>query len=79
MKKNTIWVVRALTAIELGKLVWMDFKTFKIARTADDWICDYCRKNSYSIMDFNLVRRGGINHVGRRKHQGSEQHFPLLG
>lgn len=35
MKKNTIWVVRALTAIELGKLVWMDFKTFKIARTAD--------------------------------------------
>ena len=57
MKKNTIWVVSALTAIEPGKLVWMDFKTFKIARTADDWICDYCRKNSYSIMDFNLVRR----------------------
>ena len=43
MKKNTIWVVRALTAIEPGKLVWMDFKTFKNARTADDWICDYCR------------------------------------
>ena len=57
MKKNTIWVVRALTAIEPGKLVWMDFKTFKSARTADDWICDYCRTNGYSITDFNLVRR----------------------
>ena len=48
---------RALTAIEPGKLVWMDFKTFKNARIADDWICDYCRKNGYSITDFNLVRR----------------------
>ena len=57
MKKNTIWVVRALTAIESGKLVWMDFKTFKNAGTADDWMYDYCRKNGYSIMDFNLVRR----------------------
>ena len=57
MKKNTIWVVRALTAIEPGKLVWMDFRTFKNAGTADDWICDYCRKNGSSITDFNLVRR----------------------
>ena len=57
MKKNTIWVVSALTAIEPGKLVWMDFKTFKSAIAADDWICDYCRKNGYSIADFNLVRR----------------------
>ena len=47
MKKNTIWVVRALTAIELGKLVWMDFKTFKNARTADDWISGYAN-NVYS-------------------------------
>ena len=57
MKKNTIWVVSALTAIEPGKLVWMDFKTFKSAIAADDWICDYCRKNGYSITDFNLVAR----------------------
>ena len=57
MKKNTIWIVRALTAIEPGKLVWMDFKTFKNAGTADDWVCNYCRKNGYSITDFNLVRR----------------------
>lgn len=52
MKKNTIWVVSALTAIEPGKLVWMDFKTFKSAIAADDWICDYCRKNGYSITGF---------------------------
>lgn len=57
MKKNTIWVVKALTAIEPGKLVWMDFRTFKNAKTADDWICDYCRKNGCSITDFNLVAR----------------------
>lgn len=30
MKKNTIWVVRALTAIEPGKLVWMDFKLSRV-------------------------------------------------
>lgn len=36
MKKNTIWVVSALTAIEPGKLVWMDFKTFKSAIATDD-------------------------------------------
>lgn len=57
MKKNTIWVVRALTASEPGKLVWMDFKTFKNAKNADDWVCDHCRKNGCSITDFNLVRR----------------------
>ena len=44
MKKNTTWVVRA-------------FKAFKNAKNADDWVCDYCRKNGYSITDFNLVRR----------------------
>lgn len=33
------------------------FQTFKSARIADGWICDYCRKNGYSITDFNLVRR----------------------
>ena len=57
MKKNTIWVVRTLTAIEPGKLIWMDFKTFKNAKTADDWVCDYRRKNGCSVTDFNLVRR----------------------
>nr|DAT75099.1 MAG TPA: hypothetical protein [Caudoviricetes sp.] len=28
---------------------------------------------------FQPGKKGGINHVGRRQHQGSEQHFPLLG
>lgn len=68
MKKNTIWVVRALTAIEPGKLVWMDFKTFKNAGTADDWICDYCRKEWLQHYRFQPGKKGGINHVGRRKH-----------
>lgn len=57
MKKNTTWVVRALTAIEPGKLVWVDFKTFRSARTADDWLCNYCKKNGCSITDFNLAAR----------------------
>lgn len=57
MKKNTVWVVRALTAIKPGKLAWTDFKTFKNAEDADNWLCDFYRENGYSIADFNIVKR----------------------
>jgi hypothetical protein len=55
--KKTKWIVKALTAERPGKLVWMEIKEFDNPADADNWLCDYVRKNGYSITDFNIVRR----------------------
>ena len=57
MKKNTIWMVKALMAEELGRLVWKDFKASTNAAEADEWLCGFVKENGYSITDFNIVRR----------------------
>lgn len=54
-KTNTIWVVR----VNQGLAGWKDFKTFKSAATADNWLCEFCRSHGYSMTDFNLVKREG--------------------
>ena len=59
MAKKTNWVVRALTAIEPGKLAWEDLKVFNNPGDADNWLSNYCRENGCSITDFNIVRREG--------------------
>ena len=50
------WKVKALTAEKTGKLVWKTIKEFDSSAKADNWLCDYVRKNGYSITDFNIVR-----------------------
>ena len=57
MKKNTIWMVKALTAEKPGRLVWKDFKAFTSAAEADNWLCGFVKAIGYSITDFNIVRR----------------------
>ncbi|MCR0459309.1 hypothetical protein MKD03_12205 [[Clostridium] innocuum] len=52
-KKRTIWVVR----VNRGLDGWQDMKTFINAAEADNWLCDFVRKNGYWMNDFNLVRR----------------------
>ena len=51
MKKNTIWVVSALTAIEPGKLVWMDFKNLQEC-------------NSRRRLDLRLLQKERLQHYG---------------
>lgn len=52
MKITTKWIVRAYTGWKTG---WVDFKEFTNPADADNWLCDYCRKNHYDITDFNIV------------------------
>jgi hypothetical protein len=54
--KKTKWIVKALTAEEPGRLVWMAIREFDSAAKADDWLCSFVRANGYSITDFNIVR-----------------------
>ena len=50
------WKVKALTAEKPGKLVWTTIREFDSPAKADNWLCNYVRKNGYSITDFNIVR-----------------------
>ncbi len=51
--KSTIWVVR----VNRGLDGWQEMKTFTSAAAADNWLCNFVRKNGYWMNDFNLVRR----------------------
>ena len=42
---KTKWIVKALTA-----------EAFDNFAKADKWLCNFVRKNGYSITDFNIVR-----------------------
>lgn len=53
---KTKWIVKALTAEKPGKLVWKEMKAFDNFAKADKWLCNFVRKNGYSITDFNIVR-----------------------
>lgn len=55
--KKTIWMVKAYMEGGDGRIGWQDFKAFESAAEADNWLCDFVRKNGYSITDFNIVRR----------------------
>lgn len=52
-KKTTIWVVR----VNRGLDGWQDMKTFTNAAEADNWLCEFVRRNGYWMNDFNIVRR----------------------
>lgn len=52
-KKRTIWMVR----VNRGLAGWEDFKAFTNPEEADNWLCDFVRKNGYWMSDFNIVRR----------------------
>ena len=58
MKTNgTTYYVKALTAIEPGKLVFKTIRTFEDFRKADDWLMNLVNKNHYDIRDFTISRK----------------------
>ena len=55
--KKTTWMVKVYTEGKDGRVGWQDFKEFHSAAEADNWLCDYVRKNGFCITDFSIVRR----------------------
>ena len=50
-EKIVSWVVRAYST------GWHDLRRFNNPSRADRWLCDYVKRNKYSMEDFTIVRR----------------------
>ncbi len=50
------YCVKALTAIEPGRLVMRTIRTFLTAGEADRWLCEYVTRNRLDIRDFTISR-----------------------
>jgi len=46
-----MFTVKAFTGYKTG---WKTIKTFRTAAEADNWLCEYVRRNGYNIEDFTI-------------------------